>query len=220
MALFDAGVVTENTSFLCPRTVRVAGRTLDCSHPPSPGPIDAIKALAYSCNHFFVTASQRLPSDALYRAFLQAGFNSPTGKWSTEITGTVQQPHSQDAVKLMSIGEDGVSVTPLALAEAYRRLALRLRSGPATDELQIIRKGLESAVVAGTGQLAATKDLRVAGKTGTSAGHAWFAGFAPSENPEIVVLVFLERGRGGADAAPIAARIFAGYSFSKERTAP
>jgi cell division protein FtsI/penicillin-binding protein 2 len=52
----------------------------------------------------------------------------------------------------------------------------------------------------------------VAGKTGTSAGHAWFAGFAPAERPEVVVVVFLESGTGGADAAPVAGTVFRAWA--------
>jgi penicillin-binding protein A len=69
-------------------------------------------------------------------------------------------------------------------------------------------------VNAGTGQAANSKIVQVAGKTGTFGGHAWFAGFAPAESPEMVVVVFLERGTGGADAAPIAGRIFDTYYTS------
>jgi len=216
MALMDAGLVTDKTALICPRTTRIGDRKLDCSHASDLGPIDPVMALAYSCNHFFIRSSEHLPMDSLYRAFSRAGFNSPTGKWQSEIPGTVQHPGSKEAMQLMSIGEESVGVTPLALAEAYRTLAHRLRSPlQVTAELRLVAEGLESAVKVGTGQLAASRELRVAGKTGTADGHAWFAGFAPSERPEIVVVVFLERGRGGSDAAPIAGRIFAGYSASK-----
>ena len=63
------------------------------------------------------------------------------------------------------------------------------------------------------------KDLGIvmAGKTATaqiksskllkgedSENHAWFAGFAPYENPEIVVVAIVEHGgHGGATAAPV-----------------
>ena len=43
-------------------------------------------------------------------------------------------------------------------------------------------------------------------------GHAWFAGFAPAQAPEIVVVVLLDQGRGGTDAAPIAGEIFRAYA--------
>ena len=58
----------------------------------------------------------------------------------------------------------------------------------------------------------------MAGKTGTAeAGdgqdpHAWFACFAPYENPEIVVLVFLENGgQGSYRAAPLARNVLEAY---------
>ena len=65
--------------------------------------------------------------------------------------------------------------------------------------------------------------VRLAGKTGTAEfegpldanknlpTHGWFTGFAPADNPEISVTVFVERGSGTDDASPIAARIFRRY---------
>ncbi len=60
--------------------------------------------------------------------------------------------------------------------------------------------------------------MKVAGKTGTAAAeegpwtHAWFAGYAPAENPEIALVVFLEKGHGGSDAAEVAREIFAAFA--------
>ena len=45
--------------------------------------------------------------------------------------------------------------------------------------------------------------------------HAWFAGFAPYDDPEIAVVVLVEHGGGGGqNAAPIAMRVFEDY-FTK-----
>jgi cell division protein FtsI/penicillin-binding protein 2 len=119
----------------------------------------------------------------------------------------------------MSVGEEGIKVTPLALAEAYRSLARPLRNAlTTTPELRLLLKGLQAVVNSGTGQAAGSKGVEVAGKTGTFGGHAWFAGFAPAKSPEMVVVVFLERGTGGADAAPIAGRIFNAYYTSRSST--
>jgi cell division protein FtsI/penicillin-binding protein 2 len=215
MALLDAGLVKEETSLFCPRTVRIGTHILDCSHPRSPETLDPVMALAYSCNHFFTAMSARLPFDALPREFSRVGLNSVTGKWQTELPGVVDQPHSKQAMQLMSVGEEGIKVTPLALAEAYSSLARPLRNAQTTTpELRLVLKGLRAVVNSGTGQAASSKSVQVAGKTGTFDGHAWFAGFAPAESPEMVVVVFLERGTGGADAAPIAGRIFDAYYTS------
>ena len=65
--------------------------------------------------------------------------------------------------------------------------------------------------------------MQVAGKTGTAEkgttfsglplpDQAWYVGMAPADDPEIVVVVTLERGGFGADsAAPVAARILENY---------
>lgn len=45
-----------------------------------------------------------------------------------------------------------------------------------------------------------------------NASHAWFAGWAPAENPEIVIVVMVEHGGpGGTVAWPIARQIIEGY---------
>ena len=82
----------------------------------------------------------------------------------------------------------------------------------------------------GTAFDARVDGIEVSGKTGTAeaperkAGvseeiaawlrddHAWFAGYAPSRKPEVVVVVFLDHGRsGGKQAGPVAMKIFQGY---------
>jgi cell division protein FtsI/penicillin-binding protein 2 len=216
MALLEAGIVREQTALVCPRIVRIGTHTLDCSHPETNLPLDPVMALAYSCNHFFTSLSRRLSMDALRSEFARAGFNSVTGKWPTEVPGVVGEPQSRDDLELMGVGEAEVQVTPLALAEAYRNLIQPLRRpDTVTSELRLVSRGLQAVVEKGTGQLAASNHVHVAGKTGTSEGHAWFAGFAPAENPELVIVIFLEHGTGGADAAPLAGRIFDAY-FSKD----
>jgi penicillin-binding protein 2 len=112
---------------------------------------------------------------------------------------------------------------------AYRRFRVPSRvlheielSPPA---LAAVRKGLWEVVngEGGTGSNARVEGLNVAGKTGSVQviaysgwikatslpfkfrDHAWFASFAPADNPQMVVVVFVEHGgAGGADAAPLA----------------
>ncbi len=81
--------------------------------------------------------------------------------------------------------------------------------------LETIRESMRLVVEgpAGTGRLARIDGIESAGKTGTAQNphgesHAWFVGFAPYDNPEIVVCVLVENGgSGGAVAAPIAKRL-------------
>ena len=45
-----------------------------------------------------------------------------------------------------------------------------------------------------------------------NAAHAWFAGWAPAEDPELVIVVMVEHGGGGGTTAwPIARKILEGY---------
>jgi len=61
--------------------------------------------------------------------------------------------------------------------------------------------------------------VKIAGKTGSvqlgpgqGDAHGWFGGFAPVENPEIVIVAFVEHGGGGATAAaPIVRQFLEGY---------
>jgi penicillin-binding protein A len=77
-----------------------------------------------------------------------------------------------------------------------------------------------SVVSAGTGSAAQISGVQVAGKTGTAQTvpgrdpHAWFVGFAPADDPQIVVAVIVldggslgGDGTGGALAAPIAQQV-------------
>ena len=76
---------------------------------------------------------------------------------------------------------------------------------------------MQSVVEQGTGTPAnlSAAGVDVAGKTGTAESddpnrnQAWFIGFAPAEQPTVAVAVVVEDtpGTGGAEAAPIAARV-------------
>jgi len=92
----------------------------------------------------------------------------------------------------------------------------------------LIRDGLWAVVNEwGTGGAAKIPGLDVAGKTGTAQtmansksergeDHAWFAAFAPVRDPQAVVVVLVERGgHGGEAAAPIARKIFNAIFYEK-----
>jgi cell division protein FtsI/penicillin-binding protein 2 len=171
----------------CASRLTVNGRRLDCVHPAVPEPLDAEAALALSCNSWFAAmarlADPRLVLDTLRRAGAEAGLATST-----------------EALQLQVLGLEQVRFSPLALAEAYRRLA--------RDAEPMVRAGLRRAASEGTAQLAGLDGLNVAGKTGTTSAASWFAGYAPAEAPRVVVVVQLLGGHGGTDAAPLAREVF------------
>ena len=98
-----------------------------------------------------------------------------------------------------------------------------------SDALHSVRQGLWKVVNedGGTGGNARIEGLDISGKTGTvqvvaqhgwvkaeglpfrSRDHAWFASFAPRDNAQMVVVVFIEHGgHGGTESAPLAKLIY------------
>jgi penicillin-binding protein 2 len=214
MALLNSDKIDAQTTLFCKRPLTIAGHRLDCSHPETAQPFDPATALAYSCNFYFTTMATRLTPARLRETLIKEGFAGTTGLASKEASGTVALAQSRDELQLQAIGEWGVDITPLELLRAYRNLAL-LASGNSDPALRPIFEGLEGSTSYGMARSAQPENgVRVAGKTGTSKAddgewtHGWFSGFAPAENPKVVLVIFLERGRG-SDAADIARHIFA-----------
>ena len=204
-ALFRSGKMRADERFPCPGKLSIGGRAFNCSHPPVAAPIDLPMALAYSCNCFVAHFAARFGPGELAAELLRSGL-AARSEWFGDREGAAQidRAATRDSQQLQAIGEAGVLVTPAGMALAYRRLAL---SAP-----DPIRRGLESAVEFGTAQNARVAGSKVAGKTGSVRAKdgtmfAWFCGFAPCQDPSVVVTVVLEARSGGADAAPLAAKI-------------
>ena len=214
LALLQAGKVDAHTALACKRPLTIAGRKLNCTHPETPEPLGPAAALAYSCNSYFTSVATRLTPAQLHDSFARAGFGSLTHLQPNEASGSVALAQSSEELQLQAIGEWGVSVTPLELARAYRGLALLCQRNSDAKVTAALFEGLQESVSYGMAHAAQpASPMKVAGKTGTALAdegpwtHGWFAGYAPAENPEIVVVVFLEKGHG-SDAAGLASKIF------------
>jgi cell division protein FtsI/penicillin-binding protein 2 len=220
LALLQSGKVNGQTTLMCKRFVSISGRKLDCSHPPTTEPLGPAEALAYSCNSYFTAVAVRLSPEELQSGFVQDGFASVTGLSPDEGVGTVSVAQSPQQVQLQAVGEWGVRVTPLELVKAYRALALL--QAEHNPKLEALFAGLDQSAAYGMGRLAqpASSSIKIAGKTGTAPAaegawtHAWFGGYAPAENPQIALVVFLEKGHGGSDAATVARDIFTAFAAS------
>ena len=80
-------------------------------------------------------------------------------------------------------------------------------------------EGIEFCGKTGTAQLISSDGLKRAGKAHRRfADNAWFVGYAPRRNPEIVVAVLVEHGEHGSTAAaPIARDIIRAYYDKKSQ---
>jgi penicillin-binding protein 2 len=145
---------------------------------------------------------------------------------------------SQSSVLSMAIGQGDNSQTILNMAKFYTALATDgmaarpqiVRGKPerqqilklTPEQLDQVRGALVGVVEGGTASASAIKGVQLAGKTGTAQSgtldpngkelnHAWFVGFAPANDPKIVVAVMIEFGGHGTRAAAIASKIIAAY---------
>lgn len=79
------------------------------------------------------------------------------------------------------------------------------------EYINIVRNGMRAAVTYGSAIRLSYLPIKVAGKTGTAQvgggkkPHAWFTGFAPYEDPKIVITILVENAGGGSAVAVPAA---------------
>jgi cell division protein FtsI/penicillin-binding protein 2 len=223
-SLIRAGRWNPANRVACNRRLMVAGRRLACTHPPAP-PFDAREALTWSCNSYFAAVARNLEPGELSRLLRPTGLLGLTGLAPQEAAAEFREPNSPDSEQLTLLGVDGVRVTPLELAAAYRWLALELATHSDSDAAQVVRRGLEDSASFGMAGQASLGGVAVLGKTGTAEGvssprtHGWFVGLAPAENPQVVITVFLPAGRG-ADAAHMAGDLLANAPISENRKRP
>jgi len=174
------------------------------------------------------------------REWKQKRFKEPWQKGESVITAigqgfTLVTP-LQIAKVMSGIVNGGKVITPriLASTQMTQERNLNIRE----NELAVILEGLKAVVEADRGTGRAIKDPRftMGGKTGTVQvvrgytsklpdqsdlpykirDHAWFFGFSPVENPEILVVAIVEHGgSGSAIAAPVVRDVIHEYYVSK-----
>ena len=117
--------------------------------------------------------------------------------------GTLMKPYLLDRV--VSAGEEEVKKF---MPEAWGSLMTAQEAANLTELM-------EAVVTVGTASALRTDAYQAAAKTGSAEfetgreTHAWFTGFAPAQDPKLVVTVLVEEaGTGGRAAAPIARQLF------------
>jgi penicillin-binding protein 2 len=114
-------------------------------------------------------------------------------------------------------------------AVPLRRQTVKRNLNIDPHNIDIMQEAMRQSVDDGAAFTAAVSNVVVAGKTGTAEfgpeispnvykEHGWFTGFAPFNDPEIAVVVFMELGNGQGTAAPTAAKII-DYYFNQLQVA-
>ena len=158
----------------------------------------------------------------------------PSKKWKEEAKG---EPWYIGDTYNVSIGQGDFLVTPLQVARATAVFAnggnlvtphFVLGDGQPTQDIlddeivDIVRDGMRQTITAGSARMLQAVPVAVAGKTGTAQWsstkdpHSWFTGFAPFEDPEIVITVLVEQGGEETSALPITHDILQWYFANRE----
>ncbi len=138
--------------------------------------------------------------------------------------GALQASPLQAAVMFSVPANGGYKVKPHFLKNHKPEQAWRNSLDLKPSTLRVVRAGLRAVVDGGTGQAVNSPNLpAIAGKTGTAEdpprdSHTWFGGFAPFDDPEIVVVAFAENsgGGGGKICAPMVRQVMEAYFKAKK----
>lgn len=140
--------------------------------------------------------------------------------------GFLQVTPLQVAVMFSVPANGGYKVTPHLLKDDEDKKKLRESLNLKPTTVQTIRQGLRGVVAGGTGKALNSPTIPPAsGKSGTAEtykkkSHTWFGGYAPSNNPEIVVVAFAEHsgGGGGKLCAPMVLKVMEAYFHSPQKS--
>jgi len=238
-------LVREEDVFDCERGAFLLGDQV--IHDVEPyGKLTVAEMVAYSSNIGFAKLGMKVGASRLLAKAREFGFGEVTHiGLPGEERGVLRKPAELFDVAAMTFGQ-GLGVTPIQIAAAYGAVANggvlmrpfvvrevrdtngrvrlvgrpdRVRQVVSATVARRLTALLTGVVDYGTGQAAAIRGVRVAGKTGTaqksnSKGYlpegeklVTFVGFLPAEAPRFVVLVTMDRPRWGT-AGGVAGPVF------------
>ncbi len=232
-ALMKSGVVNEHSQFTCEGSYLIGNRTFHCHNRQGHGLLDVTRAIQTSCNPFIYHFALACGPTRIYQEACEFGLNSPTKidlPYETSNTlvpsETWKKNHLYESwtdgdTANFSIGQGFLRITPLqlpcvaaSLAKNQKNLTPHVcldapipptKTKPLMPEKnwQLLLKGMESSVEAGTSRFAYIQGLKSAVKTGTSqvkiagthtyAHIGWLIGFAPVQAPKIAFCIMIEQ---------------------------
>ncbi len=211
------GVIAPSSRYRCQR---------GCWAWPGHDSIDLRRALAVSCNPYFQWVGSRLGWPRIREYADRFGLGRTTGiNLTGEIKGRLPWSVTKARVGYVSSHAAGIRTTALQLGVLISATVngghvmeprLAPESGfvakkgwriPAGVPLDVLAGGYYSAVTEGSAFGAFDAGFVAGGKTGTCSGVGWLASYAPVDDPELVIVVFIRNGNG-RDASAVAGDIY------------
>ncbi len=231
-AALASGKATIDTEYPETSTTDLDGYTMQNAGGETCGGT-LIDAFAQSCDTTFAPLGAALGGKLLVSTAEKFGFNQPTGIDSALESTIPSAADIGDALAVGSSaigqGDDLASTLEIAdvgatIADHGRRPIPTLDAGTRPKFVHVtsakvaseVNKMMEAVVEYGTGTTAQISGVEVAGKTGTAElantsdqqndakeTDAWFVGYAPANDPKVVVCaLFPNQGYGADTAAP------------------
>ncbi len=225
-AALDAGLINDKT-------------LLPCHEQGSR--VEVTEALARPCPAFFTELSRKLTRAQFAKAaevigFTYYGIESPTFDQTRvrPVSAKIPEPLSGESFAALVVKGAEMEARDLHFAQ----MASSLASGATASErfaayimvnaqaaapkvysfnrpaLAVVRRGLVKAVDEGDAKAAAQIDQKVAGKIGGGNGHALFISYAPANDPQVALVVYLNDAVS-RDAAEVAGKFYQAW-FSKK----
>lgn len=221
-----------NPFYNCTSSIKVNDTTFNCQNNHSHGIQDMKKALANSCNCYFVNLALMLGGEKLLRTAREFGFGNEFSlykNWniSAGFFPTLETLKSKGQLALVGFGQGQLTDSPLHFASVVACIAnggnyyyptLEINN---TEENRVIsektsnviKSYMKYVVTNGTGS-SANYNYDTAGKTATAQSgkysngseilNTWFAGFYPYDNPQFAIVVMCENGTSGSqDCGPV-----------------
>ena len=228
----DSGIVETDTAFDDQGELKIKGNVVRNYQNEIFGKHTFKEALTYSINTTFAKVALELSKERFieyvnkfeFEKNITPGLNvksSSIGEISSEVdlawTGLGQAQVLTNPIQMNRIiaivANQGENISPSLIKNNLENK--NSRQIIAKENINELEKMLINVVEKGTGKNANIEGIEIAGKTGTAEigsedkkSHAWFVGYAPVNNPELAITVFLENGGvGGRDAAPIFKKI-------------
>jgi cell division protein FtsI/penicillin-binding protein 2 len=227
-------VVDPGTHFTLEPTIEVADRVIGEAHERGTERLSVGEILAQSSNVGTVTIGMELGEERFDEWIRAFGFGAPTGiEAPGEAPGIVPraEDYSGSSIGNLPIGQ-GLSVTPIQMVQAYSAIANEgvmrtpyVVQGDESPGRRVISEETAGHVSemlegvlgpGGTAPEARIAGYEIAGKTGTAEKaidgvysttrfFASFIGFAPAEDPQLLVSVMVDEPEGAHDGATVAA---------------
>lgn len=199
----------------CTGSVTIDGETIRCYDSVAHGEVDLSKAMIVSCNTYFASLSEIMPTEEVEKVAQEFYFNK---KFKFDLPISASVIDIEDNVMQSYIGQGDTLVTPINMAIVTQAVAnngivmqpymvegvgadkvtpTKMATLMSIEEASVLNEMLKDVINVGTAQKLNTLPYYVAGKTGSAengsgADHGWFVGYAPADNPQVAVVVVYE----------------------------